>query len=64
MIDDRYMWNSQFAGGVKVMQSGESDNWGKPVDIKVVRNEKTNRIEGLIEMTDGQRLEAESSISE
>lgn len=64
MIDDRYMWNSQFAGGVKIMQSGESDNWGKPVDIKVVRNEKTNRIEGLIEMTDGQRLEAESSISE
>lgn len=62
-IDDRYVWSSKPAGGVKVLASGEPDIWGKPVDIKVVRNEKTNKIEGLIEMTGSQILEAESSIS-
>ncbi len=64
-INDKYTWNGKPYGGVSRSDAPENYFSGEPVDVKVVRNQDTNQIEKLVEMTEAQTqqvLKAEFSI--
>lgn len=48
---DENIWQGKIYSGIARIGPGAPRNWGKPIDLKTVRNPETNKVEKLVEMT-------------